>query len=193
LRRRRGKPSEKAGPNVFPPKGPYDSKGTRKALEEMHPGRKVTSSTQPRENDRGMTFQDKTGDEAMRAGEPSPVLGAPHPTTGRMYDRRGVPNLDKETKATVDIPNPTRNPQRRDIDKRQAVKALQQQLKDNPQMRGRFTKPQLEAIDAGKLEIPELVWDHARETGRLKLVDKRAHSQNGHLGSFGSNNQGKGR
>ena len=65
---------------------------------------------------------------------------------------------------------------------RMATRDLRGQLDGNPQLRSQFTSNQLEAIQGGRANIPDLTWHHHQDTGRMQLVPRTVHRRTGHIG-----------
>ena len=126
----------------------------------------------------------------MRDGEPSPVTGGVNPTTGRQYDRGGHPNFDGVTYGAVDLPVAVIKGRVTKTHMRHASKALWDQIKDNPQMKGRFDKDQRDALAAGEPHIPRATCDHDPKTGRMVLMDRDPHRDNAHIGHTGKTKDG---
>ena len=63
-----------------------------------------------------------------------------------------------------------------------ATKYLREQIKIDPELRGRFTEKQLEDINLGKPKINNLTWHHQESPGILELVDEIIHGNSRHTG-----------
>lgn len=58
---------------------------------------------------------------------------------------------------------------------------LREAIKQDPELRAKFTEEQIAEIEAG--ETPTgYTWHHHEEPGRMQLVDSEIHAKTGHLG-----------
>jgi hypothetical protein len=74
---------------------------------------------------------------------------------------------------------------------REATRALRSAIKDKQIPKGTHTRPEEDAIEARKANIPDYTWHHHQETGRIQLVPTEIHGQAGHIGVYAINKQGE--
>jgi len=106
--------------------------------------------------------------------------GKKHSKTGVRYDKKGFPVFD--SKHDVKLPKKLHKAS----DHRQmrySTKNLQRKLKRNPELRKQFSEKALRDIDNGEARISDYTWHHHQDTGKMQLVDRKAHgSTKPHVG-----------
>ena len=115
--------------------------------------------------------------------------GQNHPETGVPYEKRivmvdgveyevVVPNFD----SIFDAQLPDDMLEVSDsIQFKECNKQLREEVRNNPELREKFDKEQLEQIENG--ETPDgYTWHHDAEVGKMQLVDTETHQRTGHTG-----------
>ncbi|OOF88612.1 hypothetical protein BKG94_05580 [Rodentibacter ratti] len=118
------------------------------------------------------------------------LAGLAHPETGVMFEEKIVENADGEkVKGVFPVFESTFDAQLGDellqaSDKKQFEKCnqyLKEAVENNPDLKSKFSKEQLEQIDNG--DTPDgYTWHHHEEKGKMQLVDTAIHNKTGHTG-----------
>ncbi|MGX2975550.1 HNH endonuclease [Ursidibacter arcticus] len=118
------------------------------------------------------------------------LAGQEHPVTGVKFEEKTVEN-DKGEKVTGVFPvfESTYDAQLPDdllqaSDSKQFAECnaqLKEQIKNDPELRAKFTEEQLEQIENG--DTPDgYTWHHNEEKGKMQLVDTSVHNKTAHTG-----------
>ena len=110
------------------------------------------------------------------------LAGQTHPRTGVVFDQRGFPIFDDVARYDTRIPADQFRATDYQGQMRLATRDLRDTIATNPQLRSRFTQPQLDAIQGGRAKIPDFTWHHHQDTGRMQLVPSATHRRTGHIG-----------
>lgn len=118
------------------------------------------------------------------------LSGQEHPVTGVPFQEKTVVNADGEKVVGVfpifdsicDVQLPEDMSQASDKEQFAECNAqLKEKVKNDPELRSKFTEEQLEQIENG--DTPDgYTWHHNEETGKMQLVDSETHAKTGHTG-----------
>jgi hypothetical protein len=143
--------------------GFYDSRAWRDYFESQYPGQ-VTSSTIPPRN-------------AKMVGQ----AGLRHPETGVVYSAKGLPVFDDVAVFQTRIPRNIASIRDPNAHKRAATRSLRESI-DRGESIQQFTPEQMDAIRAGRAQIPGFIWHHHEDIARMQLVPREFHERTGHAG-----------
>lgn len=149
---------------------PYNPRAMEAMLKYRYGADAVASSTLP-----GLSMPNvkMAGKELIVPGSGARVV----------FDRRGYPTFDPysvfETRLTADTMRLSEH-----VHKSTASRNLMLAIDSGSIPASSFTGVQLEAIRAGKAQIPDLVWHHHQEVGRMQLVPKDLHQFIKHPGGM---------
>ena len=110
------------------------------------------------------------------------VAGKRHPETGVPFDLKGFPIFDKYAKFDTKIEYSVFNSASYKGQMRLATKDLAKAIDNGKVRASMFTPEQLAAIRSGSPEIPDFIWHHHQDNGRMQLIDKTLHKETGHVG-----------
>jgi hypothetical protein len=145
----------------------YDARDKRRELEEVYGKESVGSNTVPTQSAPNVK-----------------LAGKRHPQTGIVFDQRGFPIFDDIAKFDTRLPQEKYHIQREEVHMRAASKQLREALKTGALDKSKFTHIQLKAIEAGETRIPDCIWHHHQDTGRMQLIPEDIHEQTRHIGGM---------
>ena len=101
------------------------------------------------------------------------------------YDGRGYPIFDNVARFDTRLPRNSFNPQAgRNEHMAPATRNLREAIGRGEVPPGTFTPQELAAINAGRPQIPNYVWHHHQDFGRMQLVPTRIHEGARHVGGY---------
>jgi RHS repeat-associated protein len=109
------------------------------------------------------------------------LAGDEHPKTGVPFNASGYPEFDSLFDVTLpkSMIGPTITD---DAQMKFATKELAAAIEEDPGLKARFTKAQLEDIGNGEARIAGLTWHHNEDGETMQLVDRETHAKTGHAG-----------
>jgi len=117
-------------------------------------------------------------DELLLVRRNAKYAGKVHPVSGVAFDLEGFPIFRYVYEGRLPKELYTKT------DKEQGeylLRQLAQAIRDDPKLRSKFTREQIEQIESG-VKLRGYTWHHHQEPGRMQLVDSVEHTQTGHDG-----------
>ncbi len=153
------------------PTGLYDPQLARRHLEDIYGTGNVESTTVPRPNDKNVKLS-----------------GKQHPETDVVFDNRGYPIFDAIAIYDTRLPDAEFDNASYRAQTQKASQDLKDAIKRGEIDESLFTPEELEKINIGTYKIPNYVWHHHQQWGRMQLVPAERHSKTGHIGGEGIHN-----
>lgn len=149
-------------------KGPYNPHAWRKHLENVNPGKKITSTTVPPPSKSNVK-----------------LAGKRHPKSDIVFNERGLPIFDDVMtyETVVNTQNKSRT-----ASMREATRQLNHDIRKKLVDKNIFTNEQLNDIKAGKSKIAQMTWHHNESHGKMQLIPEADHKRTGHIGGEGLKN-----
>ena len=148
--------------------GPYDSKAMREMIEHLWGPDGVVSTTVP------PSFAPN-----YKLRNQERITKSDHKV---VFDDRGFPIFDPYVKFDMRFRAADYLLMPRKKHAGAAAMVLKRALALNPSLRIKFTSDQLNAIEQELPTIPDLVWHHHQDTGRMQLMSREVHMETGHIG-----------
>ncbi|MDD2507559.1 MAG: HNH endonuclease [Aliarcobacter skirrowii] len=112
--------------------------------------------------------------------------GREHPVTGVPYEkdtlRDGREGVFPKFPSIAEVQLPEELYQETDAKQFRACNEdLKEQIKNNPELRAKFTPEQIEQIENGRTPSG-YTWHHHQQDGKMQLVETEVHDKSGHTG-----------